>query len=154
MAWIEGGNFLMGSDRHYPEETPVHRVTVDGFWIDVTPVTNAEFGRFVEATGYVTVAEHPADPKDYPGAKPEMLAPSSVVFTVPHQRVDMRNPYNWWNYVPGADWRHPRGPNTSIEGLDNHPVVHVAYTDVAAYCIWQKGTTDGGAVGVCLAGKT
>ena len=100
----------MGSDRHYPEEAPAHRVKVDGFWIDVTPVTNAEFGRFVEATGYVTVAEHPADPKDYPGAKPEMLAPSSVVFTAPNKRVDMRNPYNWWIYVPGADWRYPRGP--------------------------------------------
>ena len=138
MAWIEGGNFLMGSDRHYPEEAPAHRVKVDGFWIDVTPVTNAEFGRFVEATGYVTVAEHPADPKDYPGAKPEMLAPSSVVFTAPNKRVDMRNPYNWWSYVPGADWRHPRGPKTSIEGLENHPVVHVAYNDVAAYCYWAK----------------
>jgi formylglycine-generating enzyme len=136
MAWIEGGTFMMGSDRHYPEEAPAHRVTVDGFWIDVTPVTNAEFARFVEATGYVTFAERPPNPHDYPDALPERLAPSSVVFTAPGQRVDLSNPYNWWSYVSGADWRHPRGPKTSIEGLENHPVVHVAYEDLAAYCIW------------------
>jgi formylglycine-generating enzyme len=136
MVWIPGGDFMMGSDRHYREEAPAHRVSVSGFWIDPTPVTNAEFGRFVEATGYKTVAERPADPADYPGAKTELLAPSSIVFVQPTHRVDMRNPYNWWTYVPGADWRHPRGPNTSIDRLENHPVVHIAYEDAEAYCRW------------------
>jgi sulfatase modifying factor 1 len=136
IVWIPGGTFLMGSDRHYPEEAPAHRVTVGGFWIDATPVTNREFRLFVEETGYVTIAELPANPAHYPGAKAELLAPSSVVFVKPHHRVDMRNPYNWWRYVPGADWRHPRGPRTSIDGLDEHPVVHVAYEDVEAYCKW------------------
>jgi sulfatase modifying factor 1 len=136
MAWIPGGTFMMGSDRHYPEEAPTHRVTVDGFWIDIEPVTNAKFSRFVEATGYVTLAERPANPADYPGAMPELLAPASVVFVKPANPVDMRNPYNWWRYVPGADWRHPRGPETSIAGLDTHPVVHMAYEDVEAYTRW------------------
>src|SRR5262245_40767028 len=136
MVWIEGGSFMMGSDRHYREEGPAHRVTVSGFWIDPTPVTNAMFARFVEETGHVTLAERPANAADYPGARPEMLAPSSVVFVRPRQRVDMRNPYNWWAYVRGADWRHPRGPHSSVRGLDQHPVVHVAYSDVEAYCKW------------------
>ena len=122
----------MGSDHHYREEAPSHRVTVSAFWIDPTPVTNAEFARFIEASGYVTVAERPANPDDYPGAKPELLAPASVVFIKPHGKVDMRNPYNWWHYVRGADWRHPAGPHSSIEGLENHPVVHVAYAAVEA----------------------
>jgi formylglycine-generating enzyme required for sulfatase activity len=136
MAWINGGTFMMGSDHHYPEEAPAHPVTVDGFWIDRTPVTNAEFARFVETTGHVTLAEQPANPADYPGAKAELLAPASVVFTPPRHRVDMRDPYNWWSYVRGADWRHPRGPETSIDGLENHPVVHIAYQDAEAYCAW------------------
>jgi len=136
MIWISGGIFTMGSDHYYPEESPSHRVTVGGFWIDQTPVTNAEFARFLEATDYVTVAEKSANPADYPGAKAELLAPASVVFVKPRRRVDMRNPYNWWRYVPGADWRHPLGPKSSIEGLENHPVVHVAYADVEAYCLW------------------
>jgi len=136
MVWIAGGAFLMGSDHHYPEEAPAHRVTVTGFWMDVHPVTNAEFARFAAETGYVTLAERPADPKDYPGAKPELLVPSSVVFSKPRQRVDLRNPYNWWKYVAGADWRHPQGPDSSIEGLEDHPVVHVALEDAEAYCAW------------------
>jgi formylglycine-generating enzyme len=138
MAWIPGGTFTMGSDRHYAEEAPAHRVTVDGFWMDIEPVTNGKFSRFVEATGYVTLAERPANPADYPGAVPELLAPSSVVFVKPPYRVDMGNPYNWWRYVPGADWRHPRGPDTSIDGLEAHPVVHVAYEDVEAYIRWAE----------------
>jgi sulfatase modifying factor 1 len=138
MAWIPGGTFMMGSNRHYPEEAPAHRVTVDGFWIDMQPVTNAAFRRFVEATGYVTIAERPTNPADYPGAKPEKLLPSSIVFVKPRHRVDMRNPYNWWAYLRGADWRHPRGPETSIRGLEEHPVVHVAYEDVQAYCKWAN----------------
>jgi len=136
MIWIPGGTFEMGSDRHYPEEAPAHRVNVDGFWISPFTVTNAEFARFVDATNYVTLAERPANPADYPGAKPELLAPSSVVFKKAAGPVDLRNPYNWWIYVAGADWRHPRGPNSSIVGLENHPVVHVAFEDAEAYAKW------------------
>jgi formylglycine-generating enzyme required for sulfatase activity len=136
MAWIPGGAFTMGSDRHYPEEAPAHRVRVGGFWIDRHTVTNREFERFVDATGYVTLAEKPADPTDYPGAKPELLVPSSVVFRKAPHPVDLRDPYNWWTYVPGADWRHPRGPESSLAGLGDHPVVHVAFEDAAAYAMW------------------
>jgi len=136
MVWIPGRPFLMGSNNHYPEEAPAHEVRVGGFWIDIYTVTNAQFARFVEATGYVTVAERPANPADYPGAKPELLAPSSVVFHKPRQRVDLRNHHNWWRYVPGADWRHPDGPGSSLEGRERHPVVHVAYEDAEAYARW------------------
>jgi formylglycine-generating enzyme required for sulfatase activity len=136
MVWVPAGTYTMGSDRHYPDEAPAHQVSVDGFWMDETAVTNAEFRRFVEATGYLTSAERPPNPDDYPGAKPELLVPASVVFQRPAFRVDLRNHFNWWSYVPGADWRHPRGPDSSIEGLDDHPVVHVAYHDAAAYSRW------------------
>jgi formylglycine-generating enzyme required for sulfatase activity len=136
MVWIPGGTFLMGSDRHYREERPAHRVSVDGFWMDAHAVTNDEFARFVAATGHVTVAERAPDPADYPGAKPELLVPGSAVFRKPARRVDLRNPYEWWAYVPGADWRHPRGPDSSIDGLGHHPVVHVAYEDALAYARW------------------
>lgn len=137
MVRIEGGSFLMGSDHHYPEERPAHKVAVGAFWIDRHAVTNRDFARFVEATGHVTLAEKPADPADYPGADPAMLAPASVVFVPPPGRVDLRNHYNWWQYVAGADWRHPRGPDSSLEGLDDHPVVHVAYEDALAYAQWM-----------------
>jgi formylglycine-generating enzyme required for sulfatase activity len=140
MVWIPGGAFMMGSDRHYPEEAPAHKVKVDGFWIGRHTVTNARFARFVEATGHVTVAERPANPEDYPGAKPELLAPSSIVFKKANGPVDLRNPYNWWTYVAGADWRHPRGPNSSIDELADHPVVHVAFEDVEAYARWAGQT--------------
>jgi len=136
MVWIEGSTFTMGADHHYPEEAPPHRVSVGSFWIDPKPVTNAQFSRFVQATGHVTMAEQPANPAKYPGAKAELLRPSSIVFARPAGPVDMRNPYNWWRYVAGADWRHPRGPSSSIEGLDDHPVVHLAFEDVEAYCNW------------------
>src|SRR5437762_13768283 len=136
MPWIPGGAFRMGSDHHYPEEAPAHRVTVDGFWMDAHTVTNAEFKRFVDATGHVTFAERPANPADYPGAKPEMLAPSSVMFKKSPGPVDLRNHFNWWVYVPGADWRHPRGPASNIRALMNHPVVHVAFEDAEAYAKW------------------
>ena len=138
MAWIPGGKFLMGSDHHYPEEAPAHKVSVDGFWMDICTVTNREFACFVEKTGYVTSAERPAIPEDYPGALPEMLAPSSVVFVKPRGRVDLRNTHNWWTYVQGADWRHPQGPGSSIDGLDDHPVVHVAFEDAEAYAAWAQ----------------
>ena len=136
MVWIPGGTFLMGSDVHYPEEAPAHKVTVNGFWMDRYAVTNAEFRRFVEATRYVTLAERPANAADYPGAKPELLEPSAVVFRKTAGPVDLRNPHNWWTYVRGADWRHPQGPGSSLQGLWKHPVVHVAYEDVEAYAKW------------------
>jgi formylglycine-generating enzyme required for sulfatase activity len=136
MAWVPGGEFLMGSDRHYPEEAPAHRVRVDGFWMDRFQVTNAQFERFVDATGHVTVAERRPDPADYPGAKPELLVPASSVFVQPRERVDLSNQYNWWTLVPGADWRHPRGHGSDIDGLEEHPVVHVTWDDVEAYAAW------------------
>ena len=136
MAWIPGGRFLMGSDHHYPEEAPAHRVSVDGFWIDRFAATNRDFETFVAETGYVTLAERPANPADYPDALPEMLAPSSTVFRKPAGPVDLRNHYNWWAYVPGASWRRPRGPASSIAKLKDHPVVHVALEDVEAYARW------------------
>jgi formylglycine-generating enzyme len=136
MVWVPGGTFLMGSHDFYREERPVHRAAVDGFWMDEHAVTNAEFRRFVKATGHVTVAERPADPSDYPGALPEMLVPSSMVFRQPSGRVDLRNHYEWWAYVPGASWRHPEGPDSTLHGRERHPVVHIAYEDVAAYASW------------------
>ena len=136
MAWIPGGHFLMGSDSHYPEEAPAHTVTVDGFWMDHYAVTNAQFYRFVEQTGHVTLAERAPKAEDYPGAKPELLVPASVVFRQPPFRVDLSNHYNWWTYVPGASWRRPLGPGSSLKGLAKHPVVHVAYEDAEAYAQW------------------
>jgi formylglycine-generating enzyme len=136
MVRIPGGTFLMGSDHHYPEEAPAHKVKVRGFWMDPHTVTNREFQRFVEETGHVTLAEKPANAADYPGAKPEMLVPSSVMFRRTAGPVDLRNPYHWWTYVAGADWRHPRGPESSLEGLMDHPVVHVAFEDAEAYARW------------------
>ena len=137
MVWIAGGAFLMGSDRHYPEEAPAHKVTVDGFWMDKYAVTNQQFARFVQATGHITMAERPPNPDDYPGASPEMLQPASVVFRKPDQRVDLSNHYNWWAYVPGADWRHPEGPHSSIAVRAQHPVVHITYEDAEAYAKWS-----------------
>jgi sulfatase modifying factor 1 len=136
MVWIPGGTFLMGSNQHYPEEAPVHHVTVDGFWMDKYSVTNEQFQRFVDETGYVTVAERPLNPQDYPGADPALLVPGSLVFQQTTHPVDLRNPGNWWAYVPGASWRHPEGPASSIEGRGNYPVVHVAYEDAEAYAHW------------------
>ncbi len=136
MEWIPGGTFTMGSEHHYREEAPTRRETVDGFWIDRWPVTNALFQKFIEETGYVTQAEIAPDPAQYPGADPALLVPASVVFVKPRARVDLRNHFNWWAFVPGADWRHPRGPGSSIGGLDDHPVVHVAYEDAEAFARW------------------
>ena len=136
MVWVPGGTFLMGSDRHYPEEAPAHPVTVGGFWIDSRPVTNAEFTRFVRKTGHVTAAETAPDPADYPGARPDLLVPFSAVFIAPRHRVSLADPSNWWTPVTGADWRHPQGPGSSIRSKPDHPVVHVAWADVAAYARW------------------
>ena len=136
MVRIPGGTFCMGSDRHYPEEAPSHRVKVDGFWIDATPVTNRQYRQFVKATGHVTVAEIAPDPKDYPGALPHMLYAGSLVFMPPPHAVDLHDWSQWWCFMKGADWRHPHGPKTNINVLDNHPVVHVAYADALAYARW------------------
>jgi formylglycine-generating enzyme len=135
MVWISGGTFLMGSDKHYPEEAPVHRVSVDGFWMDRTPVTNADFLRFLTATGYQTYAEIPPRAEDYPGALPAMLYAGSMVFLRPRRRVELGG-CSWWQFLAGADVRHPLGPESSIESLENHPAVHVAYSDVEAYAKW------------------
>jgi sulfatase modifying factor 1 len=126
----------MGSEDAYPEEAPVHRVGVDGFWIDQHTVTNTEFARFVKATRHVTLAERVPDPADYPGAKPELLVAASVVFQRQTHPVSLDNPYNWWTYVPGANWRQPEGPGSSVKRRPDHPVVHVAYEDVEAYATW------------------
>ena len=136
MAWIPGGSFLMGSDGHYPEEAPAHRVVVDGFWIDRTAVTNAQFLKFVKATDHVTLAEQAADPALYPDARPDLLQPASIVFVPPPGPVAKGDPYRWWQYVAGADWRHPEGPGSSIKGRERHPVVHIAHADALAYAAW------------------
>ena len=136
MVWIPEGTFLMGSDEHYPEEAPAHRVSVEGFWMDRTTVTNAAFRRFVEATGYVTFAEKPPDPALYRDASPDLLVPGSAVFFKTTRRVDLRDCSQWWQYVPGAYWRGPEGPGSTLEGRDDHPVVHVAYEDAEAYAHW------------------
>ena len=136
MVRIEGGTFAMGSDEFYPEERPVHRVTVDGFWMDEHPVTAADFRRFVRDTGYATVAERPLDPADYPGADPEVLVPGSLVFRKTAGPVSLNDFRNWWEYVPGAFWKKPGGPGTTINGRDRNPVVQVAYEDAEAYAAW------------------
>ena len=136
MVWVPGGEFAMGSEQFYPEERPVRRVAVDGFWMDEHPVTVEAFARFVDETGYVTVAERPLDPADYPGADPALLAPGSLVFRKSAGPVDLRDIRLWWEYVVGASWRHPAGHGSSTEGLGGHPVVHVAWEDVSAYAQW------------------
>jgi sulfatase modifying factor 1 len=136
MIFVPGGTFRMGSDVHYPEEAPAHRVTVDGFLIDRTPVTNRQFRKFVNETHYVTLAEIKPDARDYPGALPEMLKAGSLVFTPPKVAVDLRCWSQWWNFKFGANWKRPYGPRSSISGLDDHPVVHIAYRDAEAYARW------------------
>jgi formylglycine-generating enzyme required for sulfatase activity len=136
MVHIPSGTFRMGSDRHYPEEAPAHRVTVDGFWIDRAPVTNREFRKFINATGYVTFAEVKPNAQDYPGALPHMLKAGSLVFTPPRHPVDLSDWSQWWRFKFGANWRRPYGPRSSISGLDDHPVVHIAYRDAEAYARW------------------
>ena len=136
MAWIPGGTFRMGSEDFYPEERPVHDVTVDGFWMDCYEVTNEQFAGFVKATGYQTLAERPLNPADFPGAPAENLVPGSMVFQKSSGPVDLRSYFNWWAWLPGTSWRHPLGPKSSLEGLGQHPVVHVAYEDAEAYARW------------------
>jgi formylglycine-generating enzyme len=136
MRLIPGGTFLMGSDSHYPEERPAREVHVDAFHIDETPVTNAEFARFVEATGYQSFAERAPDPALYPGILPEMIKPGSLLFVPPSGPVDLNDFTHWWQFCFGADWRHPYGPDSGLDGLGDHPVVHVAYEDAQAYADW------------------
>ena len=137
MVWIPSGTFTMGSnDAMFADAQPIHKVSLKGFFIDEHEVTNAEFKNFVEATQYKTIAEQQLDPKDFPGVAPESLVPGSAVFTPTKQRVSLNNPLQWWQYIAGADWKHPFGPGSSIEGLDNLPAVHLGYTDAAAYAKW------------------
>jgi formylglycine-generating enzyme required for sulfatase activity len=146
MMWIPGGEFSMGA-ADPPEITevgmngtrdarPIHRVYVDGFFMDTTDVTNAQFAAFVRATGYVTVAERPPRAEDFPGAPAENLVAGSVVFSPPHQPVPLDNHFQWWSYVRGANWRHPLGRDSDINGKDTYPVVHVAYEDAEAFAKW------------------
>ena len=137
MVWVPGGTYWMGCDDcNMPDAEPVHLVTVDGFWMDATPVTNAEFAKFVKATGYKTIAERKPDPKDFPGAPPENLVAGCAVFSPPPGEVSLENPYAWWRYVPGANWKAPEGPGSSTKGREDHPAVHIAWDDAAAYARW------------------
>lgn len=136
MAWVPGGVFSMGSDRHYPEERPARPVRVDGFWIDRTPVTNDQFAAFVAATGYVTLAEIAPRAEDYPGAPKALLRAASMVFTPTRGPVPLNDVSQWWRWTFGADWRRPLGPGSSLKGMSDHPVIHVAWPDVEAYAAW------------------
>ena len=135
MRLIRGGEFLLGSDRHYPEEGPTHRVRLEDFWIDETPVTNAQFAKFVASTNYVTTAEKPPNAADYPGILPDMLQAASLVFVPPSGPVALTD-FSWWHMIPGADWLHPRGPTDSIDGRECHPVVHISFEDAEAFALW------------------
>jgi formylglycine-generating enzyme required for sulfatase activity len=136
MIELAGGTFRMGSERFYPEEAPVREVTVDGFAIDRHPVTVAEFRRFVKDTGHVTSAEQPPDPEHYPDADPDLLVPGSLVFEPTAGPVPLDDYRNWWTWRPGADWRHPEGPGSTVGGRERHPVTHVTHADAAAYAEW------------------
>jgi sulfatase modifying factor 1 len=146
MVWIPGGEFSMGmadptnlvcgGREPMNDARPIHRVYVDGFFMDSTEVTNEDFARFAQATGYVTVAERVPRAEDYPTAPPEMLVAGSVVFTPPNKSVPLTDALAWWSYVPGANWRHPEGPRSTLEGRERHPVVHIAYEDAEAYARW------------------
>jgi formylglycine-generating enzyme len=136
MTWIVPGAFLMGSEDFYPEEGPVRRVEVAGFWVDTQPVTVAAFRRFVRATGHVTLAERVPVAADYPDADPEMLVPGSLVFRPTRGPVPLDDWKRWWDYVPGASWRSPEGPGSDTYTRARHPVVHIAHEDAVAYAAW------------------
>jgi formylglycine-generating enzyme required for sulfatase activity len=137
MAWVPGGEFWMGCENcGMPDALPVHLVSIDGFWMDATPVTNEQFDRFVTATGYVTVAERTPDPRDFPGVPPDELQPGSIVFTPPAHPVPLDDYSRWWSYVPGANWRHPDGRASDLKRRERHPVVHVGWADASAYATW------------------
>jgi sulfatase modifying factor 1 len=133
---LPGGSFRMGSTQFYPEEAPVHTATVGAIAVERHPVTNAQFAEFIADTGYVTVAEQAPDPALYPGAAPQDLVPGALVFRPTRGPVDLRDWRQWWHWVPGADWRHPFGPDSTVEDRLDHPVVQVAYPDAAAYTRW------------------
>ncbi len=146
MVWIPGGEFTMGCDRQYAslcqlpgltsDTAPLQRVRVGGYWMDATEVTNAQFAAFVKATGYVTIAERTPTKEEFPTAPPENLVAGSIVFNPPPEAVDLGNYFQWWAWIPGTNWRHPLGPDSSIEGMDDSPVVHIAYPDALAYAAW------------------
>lgn len=135
MIWVSGGSFTMGT-KEFSDTQPLHEVSVDGFWMDEHEVTNAQFSRFVQATGYQTVAERALNPADFPDVPRDLLVPGSAVFTPPTGNVNLNDYTNWWRYQAGASWKHPDGPKSTIEGKEDHPVVHVAYEDAAAYAKW------------------
>jgi formylglycine-generating enzyme required for sulfatase activity len=147
MVWIPGGEFSMGSDVAAEalcdipgitrDAQPIHRVAVDGFWMDATEVTNEQFAAFVKATRYVTIAERKPSPAEFPGADPALLVPGSTLFTPPDREVDLRDARQWWRYAPGASWRRPLGPGSTLTGRERHPVVHIAYADADAYAAWK-----------------
>jgi len=146
MVWIPGGEFSMGANDPPDmddvgmtatlDARPIHRVYVNAFFMDKTDVTNAQFAEFVKATGYVTIAERTPTAEEFPGAPPENLSAGSVVFSPPDHPVPLDTQFRWWSYVHGANWRHPLGPHSDIEGKDNDPVVHIAYPDAEAYAKW------------------
>jgi formylglycine-generating enzyme len=146
MVWITGGEFSMGAQdppdmdkvgmQATTDSRPIHRVYVDGFFMDKTDVTNAQFAEFVKATGYVTIAEKAPRAEDFPGAAPENLVAGGVVFSPPDHAVALNDHFQWWSYVKGANWRHPTGPESSLKGKENYPVVQIAYEDAAAYAKW------------------
>jgi sulfatase modifying factor 1 len=136
LRWIPAQTYAMGSDRHYREEGPVHQVALDGFWIEARQVTNAQFAEFISDTGYVTVAERPLDPAEFPGAPEENLQPGSMVFSRTAGPVNLRHINLWWRWTPGASWRQPEGSGSSTSEREDHPVVHVAYEDAEAYVNW------------------
>jgi len=139
MVWIPGGTFWMGCDDCEMQDTqPVHLVSVDGFWMDKTPVTNAQFAQFAKTTEYLTIAERKPDPREYPGVDPSKLVAGSAVFTAPAKDVPLDDITQWWEYMPGASWKHPEGPGTSIATRDDHPVVHIAWEDAVEYAKWAE----------------
>ncbi len=135
MVWVEGGEFIMGS-KEFKDAQPLHKVKVDGFWMDAHEVTNAQFAKFVKATGYMTVAERELNPADFPGVPLENLVPGSAVFNPPAHITTLNDPLQWWKYIAGANWKHPKGPGSDIKEKDNYPVVQVCYEDAAAYAKW------------------
>ncbi len=137
MVYIPGGEYTRGLEHPMmPEAAPLHKVRISPFFTDATEVTNSDFAKFVDATGYKTVAERPINPEDYPGVDPALLVPGSLVIVSPAHPVNLSNYSQWWRYVPGASWKHPEGPESNLEGRENHPVVHIAWEDATAYAEW------------------